>query len=96
VKKCPRCGAPATDEGQPSKRQFFGCGSYSYEPDKLADRTDLCVAWADLAAVTAERDALREQVAVLSAARDAAVARAAEAELRLTGVPPASREETRH
>jgi len=56
---CPSCGHPATSNGQPSKRQFYSCGSYGYEPGTLSDRTDLCQAWADIAELTAERDALQ-------------------------------------
>jgi len=41
---CPSCGAPATDSGQPSRRQFYACSSYSYGRE-LADQTDLCRAW---------------------------------------------------
>ena len=41
---CPSCGAPATNSGQPSRRQFFACSSYSYD-GALADQTDLCRAW---------------------------------------------------
>ena len=41
---CPSCGAPATNSGQPSRRQFYACESYSYG-DALADQTDLCRAW---------------------------------------------------
>jgi hypothetical protein len=41
---CPECGSPETSEGQPSKRIFFGCGSYTYvgEMEKLTDQTELC------------------------------------------------------
>jgi hypothetical protein len=40
---CPRCGRPRTNEGQPSRRWFYACGSYLYDGDgKLRDRTDLC------------------------------------------------------
>lgn len=41
---CPSCGAPATNSGQPSRRQFYACESYSYD-GALADQTDLCRAW---------------------------------------------------
>jgi len=40
---CPRCGAPRTKTGQPSRRVFFACDSYAYENDNdLTDQTDLC------------------------------------------------------
>ena len=42
---CPSCGAPATNSGQPSRRQFYSCESYSYGSGELADQTDLCRAW---------------------------------------------------
>jgi hypothetical protein len=42
---CPSCGAPATDSGKPSRRQFYACESYSYDGDALTDQTDLCRAW---------------------------------------------------
>jgi len=42
---CPSCGAPATDSGKPSRRQFFACASYSYGSGELTDQTDLCRAW---------------------------------------------------
>jgi len=45
MKSCPSCGAPATDSGKPSRRQFFACSSYSYSGDTLTDQTDLCRAW---------------------------------------------------
>ena len=41
---CPSCGAPATNSGQPSRRQFYACESYSYDSDALADQSDLCFA----------------------------------------------------
>jgi len=41
---CPSCGAPATNSGQPSRRQFYACSSYSYD-GATADQTDLCRAW---------------------------------------------------
>ena len=42
---CPRCGRPRTNEGQPSRRWFYACGSYLYEGEKLLrDRTDICEA----------------------------------------------------
>jgi len=42
---CPRCGRPRTNEGQPSRRWFYACGSYLYEGEKiLRDRTDICEA----------------------------------------------------
>jgi hypothetical protein len=53
--QCPHCGAPPTNEGQPSKRQFYGCGSFGY-PNGNGDRTELCMVKEELAAVTAERD----------------------------------------
>jgi hypothetical protein len=41
--KCPACGAPATDSGQPSNRIFFACESYGYiGKPALQDQTDLC------------------------------------------------------
>ncbi len=46
---CPACNAPASKDGQPSRRIFFGCGSYAYEGDtKLTDQTALCEAWQEL------------------------------------------------
>ena len=42
---CPSCGAPATDSGKPSGRQFYSCASYSYGSGELTDQTDLCRAW---------------------------------------------------
>ena len=42
---CPSCGAPATDSGQPSRRQFYACSSYSYGSGELADQSDLGFAW---------------------------------------------------
>lgn len=42
---CPSCGAPATNSGQPSRRQFYACSSYSYGSGELADQSDLCFAW---------------------------------------------------
>lgn len=42
---CPRCQSPLTQEGQPSRRRFFGCGSYIYAGESgLRDQTDLCEA----------------------------------------------------
>ena len=42
---CPRCGRPRTNEGQPSRRWFYSCGSYLYAGEKiLRDRTDICEA----------------------------------------------------
>lgn len=42
---CPRCGRPRTNEGQPSRRWFYACGSYLYAGEKiLRDRTDICEA----------------------------------------------------
>ncbi len=41
---CPSCGAPATDSGKPSGRQFYSCSSYS-NGGALTDQTDLCRAW---------------------------------------------------
>jgi hypothetical protein len=41
---CPSCGAPATNSGQPSRRQFYACSSYSYGSGELTDQTDLCFA----------------------------------------------------
>lgn len=48
---CPRCNAPATDAGQPSKRQFYACGSYGYGGELAA--TELCI-------VQAERNGMRD------------------------------------
>jgi len=42
---CPSCGAPATNSGQPARRQFYSCASYSNGGDALTDQTDLCRAW---------------------------------------------------
>ena len=47
---CPSCGAPASDSGQPSRRQFYACSSYSYG-NALTDQTDLCRAWQAIRAV---------------------------------------------
>jgi len=42
---CPRCGRPRTNEGQPSRRWFYACGSYLYAGEQmLRDRTDICEA----------------------------------------------------
>ena len=45
MKSCPSCGAPATNFGKPSLRQFYSCASYRYGDDALTDQTDLCRAW---------------------------------------------------
>ena len=64
---CPRCGRPRTNEGQPSRRWFYACGSYLYEGDRiLRDRTDICEAVEalnDAAALLAEimRDEVNHQ-----------------------------------
>jgi len=42
---CPSCGAPATNSGKPSRRQFYSCASYRYGGGALTDQTDLCRAW---------------------------------------------------
>ena len=42
---CPSCSAPASDSGQPSRRQFYACESFSYDGNALTDQTDLCRAW---------------------------------------------------
>ena len=42
---CPSCGAPAIESGQPSRRQFYACSSFSYDGNALTDQTDLCRAW---------------------------------------------------
>ena len=50
---CPSCGAPASDSGQPSRRQFYACSSFSYDGDALADQADICRAWQAIRAVRA-------------------------------------------
>ncbi len=66
---CPKCGAHATAQGQPSNRQFFACDSYLYSdnPDKLIDQTELCATREELAAVTKERDSANAKIAELIA-----------------------------
>ena len=47
--RCPACQSPRTESGQPSRRIFYGCGSYGYDGDnRLTDQTDLCCAWEQL------------------------------------------------
>jgi hypothetical protein len=42
---CPRCGLARTNEGQPSRRWFYACGSFLYAGEQiLRDRTLLCEA----------------------------------------------------
>lgn len=68
--RCPRCGALATEEGQPSKRRVFACGTYSYEEtadtvrqsDVCALRQDLAVAKAELAVVRAAADCATDRL----------------------------------
>lgn len=46
---CPECEAEATQDGQPSARVFFACGSYGYKGEiRLTNQTDLCRAWETL------------------------------------------------
>lgn len=43
-KTCPGCGRPSTEQGQPSRRWVYACGSYIYEGEsELAKQTDLCI-----------------------------------------------------
>ena len=38
---CPSCGAIRTDEGQPTRRSYFACGTFQTE-GFTAHRSDLC------------------------------------------------------
>lgn len=59
---CPKCGYPRTNEGQPSARWFFACGSYGYLKDdfRMSDRSDLCCEREEAEKLRAEVARLRE------------------------------------
>lgn len=62
--KCPKCNMGGiTDEGQPSSRWHYGCGTYVYcDKDGLevAYVGDLCDARMEIAEIKKERDEARE------------------------------------
>jgi hypothetical protein len=43
IVKCPSCGSGMTEEGQPSNRVFYACGSYGYDGlDRIRNQSKFC------------------------------------------------------
>ena len=62
--KCPKCNMGGiTDEGQPSNRWHYGCGTYVYCDEdglEVAYTGDLCDARMEIAEIKKERDEARD------------------------------------